>query len=126
MYLIDTNILIFHINKSIPVDSRKKLRKIFKEHFNISVISRMEFLGFSKHTNESFIKASEFLEHSTVSNLDEEIVEIVINLRREKNLKLPDAIIAATALKYKWTLITRNEKDFKNIGLPIYNPFLST
>ena len=38
-------------------------------------------------------------------------------------MKLPDAIIAATALNNNWTLVTRNEKDFKNINLDIYNPF---
>jgi predicted nucleic acid-binding protein len=36
----------------------------------------------------------------------------------------PDAIVAATALVYQLTLMTRNEKDFKKVeGLSLYNPF---
>ena len=39
-------------------------------------------------------------------------------------IKLPDAIIAATALVYDLTLISRNVSDFKNIeGLKVLNPF---
>ncbi|MVN21709.1 PIN domain-containing protein [Mucilaginibacter arboris] len=40
-----------------------------------------------------------------------------------KKIKTPDAIIAATALAYDYTLITNNEKDFFAIaGLRIVNP----
>jgi len=123
MYLLDTNILIYHINKNIPENSRSKLRLIFQNHFNISVVSKMEFLGFKKHTGKSFKKSKKFLEHAEVIGLDDEVVDKVISLKRNKNMKLPDAIIAATALTNKWTLVTRNEKDFKNTGLDIYNPF---
>jgi predicted nucleic acid-binding protein len=38
--------------------------------------------------------------------------------------KLPDCIIAATALVHGLTLITANKRDFSNIpGLTIINPF---
>ncbi len=41
-----------------------------------------------------------------------------------KKIKTPDAIIAATALAYGYTIITNNEKDFKGItGLKIINPY---
>jgi predicted nucleic acid-binding protein len=47
-----------------------------------------------------------------------------VNIRRNKKVKTPDAIIAATALANGFTLITNNEKDFNNIkGLKIVNPF---
>jgi predicted nucleic acid-binding protein len=123
MYLIDTNILIYHINKNIPKNSRSKLRQIFKNHFNISVITKMEFLGFKSHTEKSFKKSSKFLEHADVIGLDDEIVENVISLKRNKIMKLPDAIIAATAKNNNWTLVTRNERDFRSTGLNTYNPF---
>ncbi|XWN35316.1 MAG: hypothetical protein ROO73_00790 [Roseivirga sp.] len=45
-------------------------------------------------------------------------------LRRQYNIKLPDAIIAATSLAYDLTLITRNVADFKNItSLRLVNPY---
>ena len=123
MYLLDTNILIYHINKNIPENSRLRLRQIFHNHFNISIITKMEFLGFKRHTGKSFRKSSKFLEHASIIGLDDKIVDTVISLKRNKNMKLPDAIIAATAIKNSWILVTRNESDFKNINLDIYNPF---
>jgi predicted nucleic acid-binding protein len=124
MYLIDTNILIYHINEDIPPGSRSELKQIFKDHFNISVITKMEFLGFKKHTEKSFKESSKFLENADVIGLDDEIVDIVISLKREINIKLPDAIIAATAKKNQWTVVTRNDKDFEGTELKIYNPFV--
>jgi predicted nucleic acid-binding protein len=46
-----------------------------------------------------------------------------IKLRKNHSIKLPDALIAATALNGGYILVTRNETDFKNLGLQIYNPF---
>jgi hypothetical protein len=83
----------------------------------------MEFLGFKKHTKKSFELAKQFSEYSSVIELDDDIVNNVISLKRKRNIKFPDAIIAATAIKNGWTLVTRNEKDFKNMDMDIYNPF---
>jgi predicted nucleic acid-binding protein len=67
----------------------------------------------------------EFVNTATVLPLDEAVTQQTILLRRQyKKLKLGDAIIAATALVYNLTLITRNTSDFKNIaGIKVVNPF---
>ncbi|SDC82164.1 MULTISPECIES: type II toxin-antitoxin system VapC family toxin [unclassified Candidatus Frackibacter] len=123
MYLIDTNILIYHFNGTIPDESATKVNKIFKEDFNISVITEMEFLGFRKHTEESFRKAKHFLGYCSVVGLDDDIVNLVIDIRRNHNIKLPDAIIAAKAIFNDYNLVTRNTKDFQKLEINIYNPF---
>ena len=123
MYLLDTNILIYHLNRSIPVQSIEKIRQILKNHFNISIISKMELLGFRRHSPQSYKKSESFLENAEIIALDDEIVDTVIQLRRNKSIKLPDAIIAATARVNQWTLVTRNENDFSGIELTILNPF---
>jgi len=65
-----------------------------------------------------------FVSISIVFGLDEEIVETTIDIRKKKKIKIPDAIIAATALVYDFTLLTRNSEDFKNIvGLKVLNPW---
>ncbi|MEA2033950.1 MAG: PIN domain-containing protein [Euryarchaeota archaeon] len=56
--------------------------------------------------------------------LTDEIANLSIDKRRQSNIKLPDAVIAATTLHNNLILVTRNDKDFTAIkGLEIYNPF---
>jgi predicted nucleic acid-binding protein len=43
--------------------------------------------------------------------------------RAGRPLHVPDAQIAATALEHDLTLVTRNEKDFVDLGLTIFNPW---
>lgn len=49
---------------------------------------------------------------------------VAIEIRKKHRIKLPDAIIEATAVRYQLTLIARNTEDFKNIiGLETVNPW---
>ena len=41
-----------------------------------------------------------------------------------KPLNVADGLIAATALEHGLTVVTRNERDFANLGGPIFNPWL--
>lgn len=122
-YLIDTNILIYHFADAIPGEEQDKIKSIFKKSFNMSIISKIEFLGWKKHTKRGFNEAKEFLQKSKVIYIDEEIASRTIELRKFHSIKLPDALIAATAQCMNLTLVTRNEVDFKNLDLEIYNPF---
>lgn len=124
MYLIDTNILIYYFNNNIPEEQTKKVENIFNNSFNISLITKIEFLGFPRHTDNSFKRAEEFLGYAETYDLSSEIIDRTIKLRRDHKIKLPDAIIAATALNNDFVLVTRNEQDFINIkNIQIFNPF---
>ena len=125
-YLIDTNILIYYLADAIPKEEINRVEEILKTSFNISIITKIEFLGWRGHTEEGFKKAKEFISFARVIPLEDEIANLTMDLRRKYKIKLPDAIIAATALYYDLILVTRNEKDFEGIkGLEIYNPFES-
>jgi len=64
------------------------------------------------------------LGYAETYNLSSEIIDRTIKLRRNYKIKLPDAIIAATALNNDFVLVTRNEQDFNNIkNTQIFNPF---
>ena len=64
-----------------------------------------------------------FINGSTVIDLSDDIVSKTIEIRKTKKIKLPDAIIAATALVYDLVLISRNTSDFTNIdGLKVIDP----
>ena len=65
-----------------------------------------------------------FISDCKVIELENPIKYQTAEIRKKHNIKLPDAIIAATALIFNLDLVTRNVKDFKNIkGLTIINTF---
>ena len=83
----------------------------------------MEILGHRcrDKSEEKFIQ--ELLELFKTLYIDREIADKVIEIRKKGRIKLPDAIIAATAISNELFLITRNVDDFKKIEVSISNPF---
>ena len=120
MYLLDTNTVIDYLGGKFSSKAKKALDKIIDEEINLSVINKIELLSFSK-VEQNLVA---FVSVSNIYPLDESIVNQTINLRQEYKIKLPDAIIAATALLFEFTLITNNTKDFKKINsLQLINPY---
>lgn len=119
-YLLDTNVVIDYTNDMLP---EKSAALIESNPSRISVITRMELLSWKKSTQEQFEILNSFIEDSIVYDLVEPVILNAILIRRNYNVKLPDAIIAATAIVYGLTLQTRNISDFSNIpDLSIINP----
>ncbi|TFF30374.1 type II toxin-antitoxin system VapC family toxin [Mucilaginibacter psychrotolerans] len=86
----------------------------------MSIINRIEVLGHSSATEG----LASFIDTAIIHHLSEEIIEQTIALRKIIKIKLPDAIIAATAITHGHRLITRNVRDFKNIaGLEVIDPY---
>lgn len=120
--LIDTNILIYHLKGELPEPDF--LEKLGSDCFNMSVITKIEFLGWNRHTDEGYKVAHELVNLSKVHYLTDEIVDKTVDLKRKISIKLPDAVIAATCLVHNLILVTRNDNDFVKIpALSIINPF---
>jgi hypothetical protein len=65
-----------------------------------------------------------FISDTRVFDLEQNIKLQTAEIRKKHKIKLPDAIIAATALDYNLTLLIWNVNDFKDIkGLNYVNPF---
>ena len=125
-YLNDSNILIYFITASASDDVLINIKKILISSFFISIITKIEVLGWNKHTQESYRMTNDLLKYGTIIPVDEAVAAHTIRLRRKTNIKLPDAVIAATAINLSATLVTRNCKDFNSItGIEIINPFNS-
>ncbi len=70
-------------------------------------------------------KVSEnFVSLADVIEINKEIIDTCISLRKIRNIKLPDAIIAATAIVYKLSIVSHNTSDFLNIkDLNVIDPY---
>lgn len=77
----------------------------------ISIISWMEVLAGAKSPEEELI-IRYFLASYSLLAVDAQVAEEAIQVRRSRRLKLPDAIILATAHVHHIDLVTRNTKDF--------------
>ncbi|OFX50014.1 MAG: hypothetical protein A2046_01880 [Bacteroidetes bacterium GWA2_30_7] len=119
-FLFDSNILIY-LSKGL-LDAKTFTNK--EDIPYVSVITYMEVMGyhFKNKNEENFM--NQFCAGAYIIPLNDDIVTKVIELRKKHKVKLPDAIIAATAIENKLKLLTRNTGDFKNIPkLNLFNPF---
>jgi predicted nucleic acid-binding protein len=122
-YLIDTNAVIDYLGKKLPEAGMLFMNTIVDAIPNISVISKIEVLGFNT-TDEYYGLLVDFMDDAVVLDVTEAVVNQSIYLRKHHKIKLPDVIIAATALTCDFLLIRRNNKDFGNIdGLKTVNPW---
>lgn len=118
-YLLDTNTALDYMGNKLPGKAKNALAQIIDDEINLSVINKIELLGFSKVEQDLI----DFVNCSNISHMDDDIVIKTIEVRRLYKIKLPDAVIAATALHYNFVLVTNNIKDFKSIkGLEVVNP----
>lgn len=115
--LFDTNILIDYLN-GIPA-ARKEL-DLYQVHA-ISIVTWMEVMGGGEVELAEVTRA--FLNRFTVIPVGDAIAERAVKLRRERRLKLPDAIILATSLESGLMLVTRNVKDFGGKLPGVRNPY---
>lgn len=121
-YLIDTNVVSDYLSASLPLAGLTLMDSAIDAIPNISIITQIELLCWN--TDEATTQSvKEFIADSVIMNISAEVIDHCVALRRNKKIKTPDAIIAATAMAYGYTLITANEKDFANIdGLKFINP----
>ncbi len=121
-YLIDTNVVIDYLGQKLPDSGMRFVSTIIDTVSNISVVTKIEVLGFNA-PNEHYQTLNDFMNDSTIWHLVDKIIEVSIEVRKKYKTKLPDAIIAATALVHGLVIISRNVKDFQNIdGLTCINP----
>ena len=121
-YLMDSNVIIDYLANKIPEEKKEILNQIIDLVPKISILSQIEILGYNTSKENQNI-LSEFISQSEILNLTPDVTDICINLRKSQKIKIPDAIIASTALANNFTLITRNHKDFDKIkNLKILNP----
>jgi len=121
-HLIDSNAVIEFLGGTLPSAGSDWMQNICDQNLQyLSVINKIEVLGFNGSPSELLV-FSEFIQAAQVIPLSEAVVQQTIEIRKIYKIKLPDAIIAATAMVHDLTLITRNTSDFYPIQqLPCIN-----
>ncbi|QKJ31270.1 type II toxin-antitoxin system VapC family toxin [Mucilaginibacter mali] len=117
--IFDTNVLIY-LSKS-----ELNLEYILNEKAAISVITKIESLGYPfKDPNEHGFLL-DICNALPVVPLSDAIAEETIKIRSKHKIKLPDAIIYATAVVSGLPLLTNNINDFRSLGgkVELIDPF---
>jgi hypothetical protein len=118
--LLDSNIIIYAHKPDY-----QPLRDFLKnKEQSASIISYLETLGYHKITDTEKKYLQQFFSLIILLPISETVIQKATLLRQQRKMTLGDSLIAATALIYNKTLITRNDKDFDWIdGLKLINPF---
>jgi len=114
--LLDTNVVIGLLKQQAAAIELTEAHQLDSGQIAISQITRMELLGFPSLPMEEEQRIQGFLQSCRVLLIDEAIEQQAIQLRRKGNCKLPDAIIAATALVHQLRLLTLDERLSKLVN----------
>ena len=109
--LLDTIILVDYLN---GIDAAREEIDRY-ETLLISPITWMEVMvGVEDHEDQAI---RSFLSRFAQVNIDADVAEIAVSIRRNHKMRLPDAIVWASAKRESALLVSRNIKDFQ-AGLP--------
>ena len=115
-YLFDTNALISFLQGNPQLN-----KFVSATSLGISIISVLEFLSFNGVPEDDKKLLLDFMKKVRLFELnlhDLQLIDTITSVRISYKLKLPDAIIAGTAIRFDAVLIT-NDKDFA--GIPSLN-----
>ena len=102
-FVLDTNVILYFLGGRLaapfPAGS-----------YAISVISELELLAYPGLASSEEQRIRAFLAEIPVTDLTQAVKHHAVNLRKRFGLKLPDAIVAATALALEATLLTNDQR----------------
>ena len=109
-FLLDTNVVIGLLKGSAPAVALARDAGLVLGSAGVSQITRMELLGFPALAEQEEQAARAFLSRCQVLGISDDVEAYAIRLRRAGLLKLPDAIVAATALVNGARLLTLDQR----------------
>ena len=117
--LIDSNLIIYAAKPE-----HEELREyIATEAPVVSIVSKVETLGYHKLGVKEQTFLEDFFGAATVLPVSQNVIEEAIRLRQKRSMSLGDALIAGTAICYGLRVVTNNTSDFDRIdGLEVFNP----
>jgi len=108
-FLLDTNSVLYILNGDQTLSNF-----LFEKELFVSVITEMELLAYKNITEAEKQIIENFLAELVIINIDDKVKLNSIEVKKNSGMKLPDSIIAGTAITLKLPLIT-SDKQFKTI-----------
>lgn len=102
---IDTNIILYLLGGDRTLIPLLENKKLF-----VSFITELELLSFKKLTKNEYKIIKGFLAECTIFDINSKIKELAVDIRSKYTLKLPDAIIIATALYLDMSIISADSQ----------------
>jgi predicted nucleic acid-binding protein len=122
-YLMDTSAVIKYLSKTFPEQGISFIDKFINADCTISFITEIELQVWQPLNPDNIAIYQLFVAKSQIIHVNATIIAETIRIRRDCKLKMADAIIAATALAFKRTLVADNDDDFKKVpSLSYINP----
>lgn len=114
--VFDSSTLILFLNDALPIEAVDLLAAhVETGQVLISAIVRAEVLAWRHHSASSLEAAEALLDVCQLVPVNAAVADEAARIRRETGLKLPDALIAATALLQSAELVTANGRDFRRV-----------
>jgi predicted nucleic acid-binding protein len=107
-FLADTNFII-HLNEGNPL-----VEPFLDYSFGVSFITEIELLGAFSISKIKKSQLNNILKDCEIFEMNYQVKQLCIKIRQKYKIKIPDAIIASTAIIYKIPLIT-SDRDFEKI-----------
>ena len=119
-YLLDTNSVIYFFNGE---ENISKLVEKAEDQVYISFITKIEMLCFEIEDEDVKREIGEFLEEIEVITIDDAIISQTIEYRKNVKMKVPDAIICATAKVRGLAFVTADKSLTRKLkGIEIISP----
>lgn len=115
-HALDTNVVLYHL-------SGRLLHPLPAGPLYVSVATEIELLAYKPLTSQERTQITAFLSGVTVVDLDRTIAADAIRMRLT-GLRIPDAVVAATALACSAELLTHDARLLKTPGLVASSPTL--
>ena len=115
-YLLDTNLVLGLLKASPEVVDMVTSRGLLASSCAFSAVTRMELLGYPSITNDEERVITDRLSKFIYLPITSEIEDLAITLRRNRKVKLPDALVAATAMYHGLELLTLDKALLKVVN----------
>lgn len=117
VYALDTNAVLYYLGNRLA-------EPIPKSPIVVSILTEIELLSYPRISESEETDIREFLSDIRIVALTPPIKEMAIRIRRASAIRIPDSIIAATAIVLDAVLITYDQKVLRLPDIQTWQPAL--